>query len=87
VHDFRHGFGDIGLDLALRLKHGLRALLVELLDRREICIVHGVAQATLQLLVLLVRGVARKMQRNDRVCGCHDPALRVNLQRCRDFLE
>jgi hypothetical protein len=69
LHDFDHALGYLGLELAAHVQHGLRTLLVQLLDRRPACLLHSFAQKLLQLAILLFRRVAGKVQRNDLVWG------------------
>ena len=65
VDDFDHPFGHFGLELPVHVENRLRALPVELFDRRPIGLLDGIAEKLLQQPVLLLGGVAGQVQRNN----------------------
>ncbi len=75
VDDLGHRLGHLTLQLCAPFEHGLSALPVELLNGRVIRARDSFAKALLKPFILLIGGVSRKMQRNDRVCVRHGSAL------------
>jgi len=72
---FHHHCGDLALELLVHIENRLRALPVQLLDRRLVRILDGLAEELLEHAVLLLGGIPGQMQRNDLMGGrrhsCH----------------
>jgi hypothetical protein len=71
VNGLHNQIGDLGLEFYVHVEHNLRALPVKLFDRGPASLLGGFAKKLLEQPVLLVCRIARKVQRNHRVCAGH----------------